>query len=203
MVTPLAKVLLVDDEPDLLENLREWLELMGYAVVAAPDGQAALALARERDFDVVVTDLKMPRMGGHDLLAFLKARDAAVEVIMLTGQGTMQDAIQALREGRAFDFLQKPLRDLRDLSNAIERALSRRRRLAAPQPLPPAPIVEALTERERELLARLAEGLDNREIAQRVALSEGTVRNLLSRLYEKLGVANRTQAVLLYQRPRG
>jgi DNA-binding NarL/FixJ family response regulator len=192
-----TKVLIVDDEPDLLSNLTEWLELKGYDVTPASSGAQAIALGLQHSFEVVVTDLAMPLVNGHDVLAALKRHDGHVQVIFLTGQGTMQDAIEALREGRAFDFLQKPLRDMGQLSRAIDRAAERRNGLASSAP---AAVVAALGERERRLLALLSAGLDNRAIAQQLALSEGTVRNLLSQLYDKLGVANRTQAVLASQR---
>lgn len=81
----------------------------GYEPTVAESGFDAIALARQERFEVVVTDLRMPGMSGLQLLAIFKELDPTIELIFLTGQGTMQDAITALREGRAFDFLQKPL----------------------------------------------------------------------------------------------
>jgi DNA-binding NarL/FixJ family response regulator len=200
-------VLLVDDEADLLSNMIQWLEASGYRVLGAHDGVEALALARTQHVDVVVTDLRMPRIDGLSLLAIIKELDPRIEVVVLTGQGTMQDAILALRDGRAFDFLVKPLDDLGQLNLVIEKAMVRRHHAAAVhgQRAPAAPVdvprLPDLTERERDLLAMLARGYDNRQVADALSLSEGTVRNQLTRLYEKLGVANRTQAAMLRQDP--
>jgi DNA-binding NarL/FixJ family response regulator len=139
------------------------------------------------------------------LLALLKAIDPTVEVIILTGQGTMEDAIEALREGRAFDFILKPVKNLRSLNEVIDRAIAKRR-FAREVVIPPArpgsgkllPVhIEALSAREREILAGLRSGLDNRLIADRLGVSEKTVKNSLTKVYEKLKVSNRTQAVLL------
>jgi DNA-binding NarL/FixJ family response regulator len=205
MVATVAKtrVLVVDDEVDLLDNLKEWLSRSGYDTMAAADGREALALARQYPVEVVITDLCMPSIGGHELAGMLKDLDPRVEIIYLSGQGTMEDAIRALREGKAFDFLQKPLKDLRQLNVIIEKALVRRHRLTAadrveaPAPAPAAPpTMDMLNVREREILSLLIRGYDNRSIAEHVALSEKTVRNHLSVVYEKLGVANRTQAAL-------
>ncbi|MNX96539.1 Tetrathionate response regulatory protein TtrR [compost metagenome] len=194
---PGARILLVDDERDLLAMLHEWLSHFGYQTQTAANTLEALALFKQEPFDVVVTDLKMPGLDGLQLLSLFKELDARTEVIILSGQGTMEDAIQALRAGRAFDFLQKPLRDLHKLNQAIEQALARQRR-KTPAMSPPV-VLEALTEREREIVTWLAQGLNNREIAERICLSDKTIKNHLSRIYDKLGVNSRTQAVLLCQ----
>ncbi len=189
-----SQVLIVDDDSDLLDVLCEWLTMSGYQVQTASDGMQAIALAKQQRFHVVISDLNMPGMNGHQLLAMLKTLDPQVMVIILTGQGTMQDAIAALREGKAFDFLEKPLKDLQYLNTVLERALTRR------SPAPAAPklhssSVEALSPRETEIMTLVAQGLENREIASRLYLSEKTIQNHLTRIYEKLKVSNRTQAV--------
>lgn len=196
----LPRVLVVDDQRSLLEILQRWLSRGGYEVHVAADGVEALAKARDLRFDVVVTDLKMPGINGLQLMSLFKDLDPTVEVIFLTGQGTMQDAIEALREGRAFDFLQKPLRDLHELNLAIDKALLRRRKFEPPAPLRPSnQLLEGLNAREREILSLLTRGLDNRAIASHMALSEKTIRNYLTRIYEKLGVTSRTQALVACQ----
>lgn len=195
-----AKILLIDDDADILEVLREWLRLFNAEVDVASNGLEALHLAKQRVYDVVITDLKMPMLNGLQLLSILKNElDYCPEVIFLTGEGTMEDAITALREGRAFDFLLKPIRDYQQLNQSIERALAQRARQQAVQIVKPVDVpehVEPLTARELEIVGLLGEGLDNREIADRLFLSEKTVKNHLTRIYEKLKVGNRTQAVV-------
>jgi DNA-binding NarL/FixJ family response regulator len=196
-----SRILLVDDELELLEMLHDWLVYFGFAVKTSNSALGAIALFKEEPFDVVVTDLKMPGLDGLQLLSMLKELDETVEVIFLTGQGTMEDAVQALRGGRAFDFLQKPLRDLHKLNQVIEQAIERRK-AAEPRRTSLLPVpegIEPLTERENEIIACLAQGMDNREIAERLVLSDKTVKNHLSRIYDKLRVSNRTQAVILCQ----
>lgn len=194
------RILVVDDQRSLLEILQRWLSRGGYEVHVASDGLEAVALAKEIAFDVVVTDLKMPGIDGLQLLSLFKELDPAIEVIILTGQGTMQDAIEALREGRAFDFLQKPLRDLHELNQAIDKALCRRQKSEAPTSgRTLRPRLGGLNAREQEILALLARGLDNRAIAGHMSLGEKTIRNYLTRIYEKLGVTSRTQALIACQ----
>ena len=146
--------MVVEDDEDLRLTLSEWLEMKGYAVWSAEDGLEAMGLAARQTFDVVVTDLKMPNCDGLQLLSILKARDPDVQVIFLTGEASMNDAIEALREGRSFDFLQKPLHDFQRLENVISRAMAQRpptpqdRQDAATEPslsLPPQ-VLEAIAQ---------------------------------------------------------
>jgi YesN/AraC family two-component response regulator len=121
-----ARVLVVEDEDDLRLTIRDWLVLRGHTVSIARDGLEALKSATEQPFDVVITDLKMPRCDGLQLLTSLKNLDPRIEVIFLTGQASMEDAIEALRRGRSFDFLQKPLHDFRRLDEVVARAMEHR-----------------------------------------------------------------------------
>lgn len=129
-----AKILLVDDDDDLRDTLADWLAMAGHEVVQAADGADALEWARWDAFDVVVTDLRMPRLDGLALLGELRAIAPGVRVIFLSGEATKAEAIEALREGRSFDFLEKPLADLGHLTDAVSRAL----RFGRPAPFGPA-----------------------------------------------------------------
>lgn len=195
-----TRILVVEDDPDQRQILRIWLTQSGYAVMTAKDGLEGLALAQRHAFDVILTDLRLPGLNGLQLLNLVKDHDPSVVVIFLSGQGTMEDAIAALREGRAYDFILKPLKNFRQLNLVIEKALLKRQ--ASPssslggEDLEASPQIEALSSRERELARLLAKGCDTRTIADQLGLSEKTVRNNLSLLYEKLGVRNRVQAVL-------
>ncbi len=201
--TKTARLLIVDDEPHLLEVLAEWFRSANYDVRTAVDGIEALQHLRARPADVIITDLKMPGLNGLQLLSVFKELDPATEVIFLTGEGTMSDAIQALREGRAFDFLLKPLKNLRQLHVVVEKALARQEAVAGSAPVDPLqparpwpPHVEALSSREAEIMSLLTQGLDNRAIGDHLCLSEKTIKNNLSRIYEKLQVKSRTQAIV-------
>lgn len=194
----LTSVLLVEDDADLRENLGRWLSCSGYHVRPAADALAGLEIAKREPIDVVVSDVRLHGPSGLDLLALIRSWDPEVPVIMLSGCATLDDAVAALR-GRAFDFLRKPLDDLYQLNLTIERAVASRQRPAVAAP-PARGDVAALGDRELMLLKLLAEGLENGEIARRLGLSAKTVRNNLSSLFQRLGVANRTQAAAVYLR---
>ncbi len=119
-----ARVLVVDDEPSARSGLEKLLRQEGYTVDIAADGAAALARFAEAPADVVVTDLKMPRMDGIELLTQLRLQDPDLPVIVCTAFGDVSIAVQAMRVG-AEDFLTKPI-EFDVLAVAIERALERR-----------------------------------------------------------------------------
>jgi DNA-binding NtrC family response regulator len=117
-------VLLVDDEAEFVTTLAERLELRGLEVSVATDCEEAIRLVESVQPQVVVTDVKMPGMGGLDLLRFLKARHPGIEVILLTGHGSTQDGVKGMRLG-AFDYLMKPVR-IEDLVEKLESATEMR-----------------------------------------------------------------------------
>lgn len=118
-----ARVLVVDDEVEICTLLSRHLRRLGYTVEEAGDGVEALALVGTAVPDVVVTDMAMPRLDGLGLLQALRSIDPEVPVIVLTGQGSLENAVQAIREGVLFDYLIKPLPDLALLEVAVRRAL--------------------------------------------------------------------------------
>jgi two-component system C4-dicarboxylate transport response regulator DctD len=118
-------VLLVDDEENVRESAREWLALSGFDVFTAPNAEAALAGFDPRGCDALITDVRMPGMGGLALLAEARRRDPALPVILLTGHGDVPLAVEAMRGG-AHDFLEKPY-DADHLVAVLDRAVSQRR----------------------------------------------------------------------------
>src|SRR5688572_4265141 len=119
----MRRILLVDDDPQALDSTRKILELAGYAVVTAGDGQEALERARESGFDLVATDVRMPRMGGLEFLRALSLCGQDVPVILMTAFGRVEDAVWAMKLG-AVDFLTKPFKR-QALLSAIDAALKR------------------------------------------------------------------------------
>jgi len=116
------QVLVVDDEPGLRAMLEWELSDRGMDVQAAKDGQEAAEMVEKRPFDIVVTDLTMPRTDGLMLLEGLKKTNPEIHVIIATGFGTVEIAVHAMQKG-AFDFMLKPV-DLEDLVSRIRKALS-------------------------------------------------------------------------------
>jgi DNA-binding NtrC family response regulator len=117
-------ILVVDDEKNIREGLREALVLDGYEVSLAADGKEAMETFEKGDIDLAITDLKMPRLSGEELLRNISSLYPTVPVIILTGHGTIESAVQAMRDG-AYDFLTKPV-NLDRLSLLVRRALSNR-----------------------------------------------------------------------------
>lgn len=120
-----ARILVVDDDPSNRVTLERVLKREKYDVVHAGTGREALELFREQPVDLVLTDLKMPGMSGIDLLKAVRTLDPHVEVVVMTAYGTVETAVEAMKEG-AYDFAAKPLRRI-ELVNTLRKALERRR----------------------------------------------------------------------------
>jgi DNA-binding NarL/FixJ family response regulator len=210
MAVPIS-VLIVDDHPVVRQGLRVLLEVQDGIEVAgeAGDGATALALATEeqtrpggRPADVILLDLKLPGMDGIAVLNELKARGNPARVLVLTSVTDHATAAAVMRAGAAGvlykdvdpDALVRAIRAVHDghLLLAPEAAGTLLRQAAWP-----ARGLDALTAREREVLAELAQGRSNREIARALHVSEKTVKAHVSSVLAKLGVQDRTQAALL------
>jgi two-component system, NtrC family, nitrogen regulation response regulator NtrX len=116
------KILIVDDEPGIRQSLKGVLEDEGYKAAVAESGEVCLELLQKRGFDVVLLDVWLPGMDGLETLAKIREIDAAPEVIMISGHGTIETAVRATKLG-AYDFLEKPLsieRTLILVKNAID-----------------------------------------------------------------------------------
>lgn len=117
------RILVADDERSIRESLKAFLEGEGFSTLMAEDGLEASAMLAREGADLVICDLKMPRMGGMELLKALKEKDPEVPIIIMTGYGTMESAIEAIKGG-AFDFITKPFkldRLLIIIQNALEK----------------------------------------------------------------------------------
>jgi DNA-binding NtrC family response regulator len=124
----MSSILVIEDKDSMREMLSKTLEAEGYEVETVKDGEGGLERARGKKYDVVLTDLKLPRMNGIQVLSSLKEMDQEVSVILMTAYGTIETAVEAMKEG-AFDFLTKPF-DTDHLGVLIKRALENRRLLA-------------------------------------------------------------------------
>ena len=200
------KVLIVDDHPVVRRGLRVLLEVQDGIEVAgeAGDGATALALAAELAPDVVLLDLKLPGMDGIAVLTQLKANGSKARVLVLTSATEPASASLALRSGAAGvvykdvdpDALVRAIRSVHDghLLLAPEAAGLLVRNGGGWNPVAG---LDALTGREREVLAEIAKGRSNREIARALVVSEKTVKAHVSSVLAKLGVQDRTQAALI------
>ncbi len=125
----MARILVADDEEGFRSFLAEALTDAGHDVSTAEDGQQALELLARLHFDLLITDLKMPRVDGTMLLRQVREDQPDVEVLVITAHGSVESAVQAIRLG-AYDYLQKPLGSPQELNLVVGRALERRELLA-------------------------------------------------------------------------
>ena len=205
------RVLLVDDQRLMREGLRILLELEPDLKIVgeAGDGQAALHAYAEVEPDVVLMDVRMAGMDGVEATWRLRERWPGARIIILTTFDDDEYVFEGLRAG-AQGYLLKDVSG-HDLAEAvrtvaaggalIEPSIARKvvaefARLAPPGRTAEASLPESLSEREQEILQLLAQGLSNREIAARLSLARGTVKNYVTTILQKLGARDRTQAAL-------
>ena len=195
-----VRVLLVDDHPVVREGVRAMLapepdiEVTG----EAGSGDEAVALARDRAFDVILMDLRMPGTDGVDAIGRLVAGDPAARIVVLTTYETDADILRAVEAGAVGYLLKDSPRA--EVANAI-RAAARGETVLAPSVAARLvtrvrrPQRDSLSAREVEVLQLVARGMTNADIGQQLFISEATVKTHLLRAFGKLGVSDRTAAV--------
>ena len=202
----MIRIVIADDHAVVRTGLTQLLatfadvELVGAAV----NGEEAVLLCRDREPDVVLMDLEMPVLDGIEATKRIKAEQPETAIVILTSFSDRARILRALDAG-AVGYLLKDAEPY-EISKAIEAAargeapldpkaagaLLSARRAATP--------AEALSEREREVLLMVAEGLPNKVIAQRLSISEKTVKAHLTSVFRQIGVTDRTQAALWAER---
>lgn len=196
------RVLVVDDHQVVRQGLRAFLDVQDDICVVgeAADGDAALARAAELDPDVILLDLKLPRVDGVQTLRLLRERGIGARVLVLTSFTEPASVVPALRAGAAGylfkdvdpDALAQGIRAVHGGQVLLEPEVAAA--LLSPGSAPDR--LAELTQREREVLDEIARGRSNREIARALVLSEKTVKTHVSAILGKLGLADRTQAAL-------
>ncbi len=201
----MIRVLLVEDQTLMRQGLRTILELEpGFEVVGeASDGQEAVEQALALRPDLVLMDVQMPRMNGVEATRQITALVPHTQVVILTTFDYDEYVFDGIKAG-ARGYLHKDM-PAGELLATVQRVHagesiiqpSIATRMIAEfsrRQTPTAPAVEPLSERERDVLRLLADGLSNKEIAARLVLAEGTIKNHVSTILDKLHAANRTQA---------
>jgi two-component system, NarL family, response regulator LiaR len=201
-----VRVLIVDDHAIVRRGIRALLsEAGGFEVVGEADnGQAAVLRAQETEPDVILMDLLMPGMDGIEATRQISSRQPRARILVLTSFSADNKVFPAIKAGAAGyllkdtspDELVRAIRQVHRGEPSLHPSIARKllQEIARPGEAPPAP--EALTDREMTVLRRIAEGLSNQEIADRIAVSEATVRAHVSHILGKLHLASRTQAAL-------
>lgn len=212
-MSELIRVVIADDQRLMREGLKTIIDLEEDMTVlgTAANGREALELCRRLSPDVVLMDIRMPEMDGVEATAMITAEGLAARVVVVTTFDDDELIVRALQAGAKTYLLkdlpsEKLLATIRStyrgdivLQPEIAAKLVKRASglEAGDGEKGSDQLTEALTTREKEVLTLMAEGLNNSDIASRLFLSEGTIKNQVSSIYAKLGTSDRTQAVLL------
>lgn len=205
------RLLLVDDQQLMRQGLRTLLEMEdGITVVAeAADGAAAVQAFEELSPDVVLMDVRMPVMDGVEATRRIRGKSPGAKILILTTFDEDELVFEAIRAG-ALGYMLKDvsgaelasaIRSVAGGGAALQPSVARKvmdafARLAQPTSAPSRHLVEPLSGREQAVLRLLARGLSNKEIADRLFLAEGTVKNHVSAILQKIDARDRTQAAL-------
>lgn len=200
------RVMVVDDHHIVREGLRALIETEpGLELVGeAKDGYEAVVRTRSLKPDVILMDLVMPRMDGLEAISQIKRENEKAQILVLTSYSEDAKVFSAIKMG-AMGYLLKDslpedlLRAIRDVYHgqpSLHPSIARKLMSELNRPSEPPSMEEELTKREDDVLKLLALGLSNQEIADRLVISERTVRTHVSNILMKLHLANRTQAAL-------
>lgn len=209
------RVLLVDDEPLLLESLEIILGFHGMKIIGmAPDGNAALKILEREDCDLALVDLNMKGMGGLELISRIKLEYSKIKILVLTTFYDDKNITQAIAGGVDGYLLKAGGKEA--ILGAIDQIMGGRnvidakimQRLAflistkTGQDTPRTNIFKLpadITQREKEICTLLSRGLTNKQISETLFISEGTVKNYISSIYDKTGIHDRAKLVVAMQ----
>ncbi|MBP6209921.1 MAG: response regulator transcription factor [Anaerolineales bacterium] len=203
------KILLCDDQAvirdglEMLLNLEKDFQVIG----AAQDGAEAVELAAQKQPDLILMDLKMPIMNGIEATREIHTKFPNIKILVLTTYDDDEWVFDAIRAGAAGYLLKdtprqkivEAIRGTVEGKSFLDPAIAGKllNQVASKQTQPTSILTGKLTERELDVLRLIAKGINNSDIAVQLHLSEGTVRNHVSAILEKLGVSDRTQAAVI------
>jgi signal transduction histidine kinase/DNA-binding response OmpR family regulator len=190
-----GKILVVDDEERMCESLKTLLSEVGYEVTTVQEGEKAIEKINRDDFDLVVTDIKMPRWDGLDILKAARTKDQNALVILMTGFASLESAVNAINQG-AYDYLMKPI-EFPELKLTIRRGLEKRKADQARNQL-----LTELKEKNLELNKRVAELDAIYQVSKSLSSTENLnalLRKIISLATEVIGAKN--GSIMLIQKP--
>ncbi len=195
------KLLLIDDDPNLILLVKDYLEFRGYNVDTAENGREALELLDNNDVpDMIICDVMMPEMDGYSLVQHIRQEPATnrIPVLFLSAKGQSQDRVKGLNEG-ADVYMVKPF-EPEELVAQVESSLNQIKRWeqGRPKGLDGAPTIQVpsnveLTPTELKVVQLVAKGMANREIADKLNVSQRTIESHVSNMLNKTNLNNRTE----------
>lgn len=205
----MTKIAIVEDNKVIRESLMEFIHADPECrcVCACATAEEALKVIPKHEPEIVLMDIQLPNMSGIDCLAQLKQLLPSIHIIMVTVYEDTERIFKALRMGACGYLLKRcapeeliaAIREVRQGGAPMSREIARKVIASFQEPLATAMEVEDLTAREREILELLANGFPNKQIADRLGLTDGTVRWHLRHVYNKLHVRSRTEAALKFR----
>jgi DNA-binding NarL/FixJ family response regulator len=194
-VSPFS-LLLVDDEPEIVESLRRALRDDGYELITTTSPVEAVSILEKRAVDVLISDLRMPGMSGLELVSHVKRNHPHVVRVLLTGHATLGSALQAINEGAVGRYLTKPWDNdelRRDIQDVVQELRASRDAAGGAAPKRSALDGADLSPRLRETGAALMTGASEKQIASRLGLSPHTTHHYVKTLYRHFGVSSRAE----------
>lgn len=198
-------VILVDDEPLLLESLEIILTFHEMQIIGkAKDGIEALSILQQSACDLALVDLNMQGMGGLELIPKLKAEYPGIKILVLTTFYDDKNITEAI-SGGADGYLLKDsgkeaiigaIEQIMNGRNVIDNKVMQRLAFLMGNKTSHSFLLEGMTERESEICSLLVQGLTNKQIADQLYISEGTVKNYISSIYDKTGIHDRAKLIV-------
>ncbi|WAL61975.1 response regulator transcription factor [Thermocoleostomius sinensis] len=194
------RLLLIDDDPNLILLVKDYLEFRGYEVITAENGQEALETLDQDTPDMIICDVMMPQMDGYSLVEHVRKnpRTSWIPVLFLSAKGQSQDRVKGLNTG-ADVYMVKPF-EPEELVAQVESSLKQASRLIQRQeksadsaPRIQVPFDVELTPTELRVVQYVARGMANREIAEELNVSQRTIESHVSNMLGKTGLHNRTE----------
>ena len=199
------KILLVDDEPLLLESLEIILSYNNYEIIGkAHDGKEALEILEKNKSDIALVDLNMKGMGGIELIKKMKEKYPDIKTLVLTTFYDDKYITEAISNGAdgyllkdsGKDAILGAIKQLQGGQNVIDSKVMQRLAFIMSNRVQDTSLLDGLTDREKEICSLLTKGLTNRQIADTLYISEGTVKNYISCIYDKTGIHDRAQLIV-------
>jgi FixJ family two-component response regulator len=203
-----GEIFVVDDDPAIRDVLTTVFVRDGFAVTNFADGASLLASARARTPVCIILDVHIPGRSGLDILKELNAQDYPAPIFIMSGQGDIPMAVDAIKNG-ALDFIEKPFRGSEIVARVREALEAQTRRRAEPNntSAPSSfhfPGHEPLTRREQDVLSRIVAGASSKEAGRDLGISPRTIEVHRARIMEKLGAKNAADLVrIVYAHGRG